>query len=74
MDLAFDALPPSFIAVGDKDQLAESSRICAERLQAAFEPVEYKVYPGEAHGFFNRSSRPASQRLRSDILEFLSKY
>ena len=74
MDVEFEALPPTFITAGSKDQLAESSRICAEALQKRFEAVEYQVYPGEAHGFFNRSSRPQSQKLRSDILDFLSRH
>ena len=74
MDLEFEKLPPTFIGVGSKDQLAESSRLCAEHLQKRFAPVDYQVYRGEAHGFFNRSGRPACQRLRSDILDFLAKH
>lgn len=74
MDLTFDSLPPTFITAGSKDQLAESSRLCADHLQKRFDPVSYQVYPGEAHGFFNRSGRPATQQLRSDILGFLSKH
>ena len=73
MDLAFEALPPTFIGVGTKDQLYESSRICSQRLQASFEDVQYEEYPGEGHGFFNRSGRPASQKLRADILGFLAR-
>ena len=72
MDLEFSNLPPSFVVAGSKDQLAESSRLCAESLKGRFDSVSYKVYPGEAHGFFNRSARPASQELRGDIIEFLS--
>lgn len=74
MDLSFESLPPTLIAVGSKDPLAESSRLCAERLQAGFDRVEYQVYPGEAHGFFNRRGLPASQQLRRDILDFLSRH
>lgn len=74
MDVEFDVLPPTLITCGSKDQLAESSRICAEALQKRFEPVEYQVYPGENHGFFNRAGRPAAEKLRNDILAFLSKY
>jgi acetyl esterase len=74
MDLSFESLPPTLITVGSKDQLAASSRLCAERLQKDFDGVEYEVYPGEAHGFFNRGGRPACQQLRRDILEFLSKH
>ena len=73
MDLDFGHLPPTFVVAGSKDQLAESSRLCAENLDRRFDAIEYKVYPGEAHGFFNRSARPASQELRRDIIEFLSK-
>ena len=73
MDLEFGQLPPTFISAGSKDQLAQSSQICADALGKRFDSVEYKVYPGEAHGFFNRSKRPASQELRGDILDFLSK-
>lgn len=72
MDLDFATLPPTFIVAGSKDQLAESSRLCADSLKSRFDSVSYKVYPGEAHGFFNRSARPASQELRADIIEFLS--
>ncbi len=72
MDLEFEILPPTFINAGSKDQLAESSRICGEAFQKRFERVETKVYPGEAHGFFNRANRPASQELRRDILAFLA--
>lgn len=73
MDLQFGALPPTFIAVGSKDQLARSSQLCAERLQSEFESVSYKVYEGEAHGFFNLN-RPASQELVADSLDFLARH
>lgn len=73
MDLQFDALPPTFIAVGSKDQLARSSQLCAERLQSQFEGVSYKVYEGQPHGFFNMN-RPASQELVADSLAFLSRH
>lgn len=74
VDLEFAALPPTMIAVGSKDPLAESSRICAEHLRKHFEPVEYEVYPGETHGFFNRAGRPACQKLRGDILGFFEQH
>jgi acetyl esterase/lipase len=74
MDLSFEALPPTFIGVGTKDQLYESSRICSQHLQASFEDIQYEEYPGEGHGFFNRSGRPASQKLRADILGFLARH
>ena len=73
MDLEFDALPPTFIAVGSKDPLAESSRLCSEHLRKRFEDVRSEVYPGEGHGFFNRSGRAASQKLRGDMLDFLGR-
>jgi len=73
MDFEFAELPPTFLSVGSADQLAESSRLCAEHLQKRFENVVYEVYEGEAHGFFNRAKRPATQRLRADILAFLER-
>jgi len=74
MDLSFETLPPTLIVTGSKDPLAESSRICAERLKSGFDRVQYQVYAGEAHGFFNRRRRPASQQLRRDILDFLARH
>ena len=44
-----------------------------EHLRKRFEPVEYKVYDGEEHGFFAKPNRPACQELMADILEFLAK-
>lgn len=73
MDLEFETLPRTFLSVGSKDQLARSSQICAEHLKKRFDDVLYEVYPGEAHGFFNRSGRPASQKLRRDLLDFLAR-
>jgi len=73
MDLDFEALPPTFLTVGSKDQLAASSELCADRFQAQFADVSYKVYEGEGHGFFNLN-RPASRELVADLLEFFRKH
>jgi acetyl esterase len=72
MDLAIDRHPPILIAAASKDELAESSRLYAERLGSDAKDVTYKLYEGESHGFFNMSWRPASQELRTDMLDFLS--
>jgi acetyl esterase/lipase len=73
IDLTFDILPPTFIAVGSRDRLARSSRICAEHLEQHFDDVRYKLYEGAGHGFviFNR---PESRELLDDILEFLGAH
>ena len=72
MDLTFDILAPTFIAAASKDQLARSSRICAEHLEQ-FVDVRYKLYEGARHGFFT-FNRPQSWELLDDILEFLDAH
>ena len=44
-------LPPTFIAVGDIDLLAEEDILFAGRLVEARVPVELHVYPGAFHAF-----------------------
>jgi acetyl esterase/lipase len=72
MDLTFENLPPTFIAAGSKDQLAPSSALWANQLQARSHDVNYEVYEGEGHGFFNTDG-PATRQLGSDILTFLAR-
>lgn len=75
MDLDFASLPPTFVAAAGEDPLAENSRIGVEHLRKKhFEPVDFKVYDGEHHGFFTKPNRPACQELRTDILNFLAKH
>ena len=74
MDLSFDRCPPSFLAAASKDPLAESTRLCLEWLQAENHPAQGIVYEGEGHGFFNRPGRPAAQKLKADVLEFLGQH
>ena len=63
------------VSFRQRTTLLECVRLVHQSLpEADFDAVEYKVYPGEAHGFFNRSGRPASQELRRDILAFLSRH
>ena len=73
MDLSFDSYPPSFLIAGTKDQLCDSTRICAKKLETGTGDVESKIYEGEGHGFFNMSWRPAAAVLRKDMLSFLDK-
>ncbi len=63
--------PPMWIATGDRDALAESSRIGARHLEQAGLRVHLECHPGEGHGFFNFAGRPEAQRLRRDMLRFL---
>jgi acetyl esterase len=74
MDLEFETHPPSFLVAGSKDRLAESTRICARRLEAGPGIVSSKIYEGEPHGFFNMSWRPASSELKSAVLAFLGAH
>ena len=74
MDLDFETHPPSFLICGSKDHLLESTRICAERLEAGPGLVETKIYDGEMHGFFNMHWRPHYVELKDDILAFLKAH
>jgi acetyl esterase/lipase len=73
VDLEITSGPPVWIAYGDRDRLAESSRLGARHLEEAGVRTHLECHPGEQHGFFNFASRPESQRLRSDILRFLAE-
>ena len=64
---------PCLLATGTADPLAESSQIARDHLSQNGGEIEYIEYPDEQHGFFNRPKRPASQRLRGDILRFLNE-
>lgn len=74
MDLEFDHFPPSFVLAGTKDALCRSTELCAAFLEEREGIVHEKLYPGEGHGFFNMSWRPAAQELRRDMLAFLAKH
>lgn len=73
LDLEISGGPPMWIAYGDQDQLAESSRLGASHLADADVPTHLECYPGQGHGFFNFPNRPESQRLRQDISRFLAE-
>lgn len=49
---------PVFLAVGDKDSLAEGTRSFSERLGALNPDVEFKLYEGVDHGTIILSSMP----------------
>lgn len=71
MDLKFDSVPPCYLVAGTKDQLCDSTRIFAKRLEGETSEVLVGIFEGEKHGFFNFSWRPAYQQLRAEILDFL---
>lgn len=71
LDRDIDGGPPMWIAYGDADPLAESSRLGAAHLAQGGIRTHLECHPGERHGFFNFAGRPESQRLRADILRFL---
>jgi acetyl esterase len=73
MDLKFDSIPPCYLVAGTKDQLCDSTRIFAKRLEGVSSEVVLSIFEGEQHGLFNTSWRPASQKLRVEVLEFLSR-
>lgn len=65
--------PPCLLAIGTDDPLAESSRLAHARLRSDDPRVTLIEYPGEGHGFFNAPWRPASRKLRADIVRFLDE-
>ena len=71
MDLKFDSVPPCYLVAGTEDQLCDSTRIFAKRLEDGPSEVVLRIFAGERHGFFNTSWRPASQEMRGEVLEFL---
>jgi acetyl esterase len=73
LDLDFDHCPRCLIAAGTRDPLMPSSKLAFEELEQRGARVRMEIYEGEQHGFFNMSWRDASQRLRTDIVDFLDE-
>ncbi|MCP4037675.1 MAG: alpha/beta hydrolase [bacterium] len=74
MDLKFDAVPPIYLCAGTKDELCDSTRILAERVEENGNEVQLEIFDGERHGFFNLTWRPASQEIRRQILAFAERH
>lgn len=72
MDVAFDHLPPMFIAAAGKDKLASSSLLAYEHFQADGHTVEHKVYDGASHGFYTQGK--GKIELQQDVARFLSAH
>ncbi len=49
-------LPPSFLVIAECDPVADSMRELAQRMRAAGNAVDAKVYPGAAHSFLEAVS------------------
>ena len=72
VDLA--GLPPTFIAVGDIDLLAEEDILFAGRLIAAGVPVELHVYPGAFHAFDVKAPEAGvSKRCNAEVVQALKR-
>ncbi len=67
-----EKLPPTFIAAGSKDKLLRSSQMYAEYLRKNFGQVDFNIYEGANHGFFNFGTQ--SDEVGNDILKFLAKH
>lgn len=72
MDLNFNTVPRTLLAVGTKDPLRRSSQLLADRLSAMGADFAHTEYPGEGHGFFNLGFSKSDARLREEILHFLA--
>jgi len=74
MDLKFDVVPPCYLVAGSEDQLCDSTKRFAERLEGSANEVMLEIYEGEQHGFFNMSWREASQKMRAQVAAFLERH
>jgi acetyl esterase/lipase len=73
MDLEFSALPPCYLSAGTADPLCESTEIFSKRIADSSNEVVTDIFEDQPHGFFNFSSRPASQEMRANILAFIAR-
>ena len=74
MDLKFDAVPPTYLCAGTEDELCDSTRMFGEAIKGSVNEVQLEIFTGEKHGFFNMSWRPASQKMREQILAFTARH
>ena len=74
MDIEFDSCPPTFLAAGSKDRLADGTRALASRLENMPVTSICKIYEGEIHGFFSMPWRPGYATLRQDIFDFIATH
>lgn len=65
-------LPPCFIAVGALDLFLNENVAFGQRLERAGVPVEMRIYPDAAHGFFSGDTRVGHQA-RADSLASLRR-
>jgi acetyl esterase/lipase len=73
-EASLDALPPTFIAVGELDLFVHDDLAYAGRLLAAGCSVEAHLYPGAIHGFDRMVDAAVSQRFTSDLVAFVSRH
>jgi len=67
-------LPPAYIAVGDRDLLADESIAYAQELVRAGVPTELHVYPGGCHAFdWVAPEAEISKRYTSELHEALKR-
>lgn len=69
-----DGLPPTYVAAGALDLLADEDIDYARRLLRAGVPTELHVYPGAFHGFERLGDGPLSRRARADSLAALRRH
>ncbi len=69
---AIEKLPPTFLVAGSKDKLLRSAKLYAEHLPKTCQQVDFTIYEGADHGFFNFGAK--SDELGHGILNFLAKH
>jgi acetyl esterase/lipase len=67
-------LPPTYISVGGLDLFLEENMIYADRLSRAGVPVEFHVYPGTYHGFYQATNARVTRQAERDTREALRRF
>jgi acetyl esterase/lipase len=67
-------LPPAYISVGGLDLFLEEDMTYADRLSRAGVPVEFHIYPGAYHGFYQATNARVTKQAERDNREALRRF
>jgi triacylglycerol lipase len=67
-------LPPTYISVGGLDLFLEENMTYADRLSRAGVPVEFHMYPGTYHGFYQATNARVTRQAERDNREALQRF
>ena len=67
-------LPPTYISVGGLDLFLEENMTYADRLSRAGVPIEFHMYPGAYHGFYQATNARVTKQAERDNREALRRF